>query len=204
MRVNWFNESSLTHLDYVVDFFGSFVTTSMSRSEIQMKTNILLPELTMCGFLLNSEFEVSKQHFCALGCWAFLEEQRLFPKVTQVWKIMKILLYFIQENIIDIQSVEGLVGKLGNVCPREYFPLVFTFRRLVTLIKRQFKIHKKITYSRAKLQVSLSEEMELLIYRFLFFFKRKLVVAGLVGTEVGVARSVPKNWGLGVGDWEYV
>ena len=99
------NEPSLILLDYVDDVFGSFGTTSIPRRKIQMKTNILLTELTMCVFPLNSKFEVSTQNFCILGCWTFLEEQRLFPKVTQMWKIVKVLLDFVQQNNLDIQIV---------------------------------------------------------------------------------------------------
>lgn len=109
------NEPSFTLLDYVDDFFGSFGTTSMSQHEIQMKTNIILTELTMCGFPLNSKFEVSCQRFCTLGSCAFLEEQRLFPKISHVWKILRLLLNFIQRNFLNIKNAEILVGKLGNV-----------------------------------------------------------------------------------------
>ena len=109
------NDPSLTLLDYVDDFFGNFGTTAMSEQEIQMKTNIILTELTMCGFPLNSKFEVSCHHFCVLGSWAFLEEQRFFPKISHVWKILRILLNFVHNSTLTITDTERLVGKLGSV-----------------------------------------------------------------------------------------
>ena len=69
----------------------------MPREETQMKMNIILSEFTMCGFPINSKFEVTQKHFCALGTCVLLEEQRFFPKVSFIWKILTKLL----ENIFS-------------------------------------------------------------------------------------------------------
>ena len=66
------------------------------------------------------------------------------------------------------------MGQLGWVWSRQYFPLIYTLRNLVTILKRRFKIKRKAQYNRANVTIPLSEKMTEAIYDFLQFFKQQI------------------------------
>ena len=94
---------------------------------------------------------------------------------------MKKLLQAIFSTNFSFLEDEQLVGQLGWIWSRQYFPLIYTLRNLVTLLQRRFKIKRKSQYSRVTVKIPLSEELSESIYDFLHFFKQQ--VRNLKNTE---------------------